>query len=102
MSGTAHQHDPRFGRWMGSMWLYTVLRFGLFFALWGVVYLLGLRGLLAPTVALILSVPLSYVLLAKPRAAFAAQIEARVNAHRASRAELDNKLDPGNEADSAP
>ena len=79
------------------MWLYTVLRFGMFFALWGIVYLLGLRGLLAPTVALFLSVPLSFVLLAKPRAAFAQQIEARIEAHRAARAELDSKLDPGNE-----
>jgi predicted lipid-binding transport protein (Tim44 family) len=88
---------PSFGRWMGSMWLYTALRFGLFFALWGIVYVLGLRGLLAPTVALILSVPLSFVLLAKPRAAFARQIEARIEAHRRAREELDRELDPGNE-----
>jgi uncharacterized protein DUF4229 len=86
-----------FGRWMGSMWLYTTLRFGLFFALWGIVYLLGLRGLLAPLVALLLSVPLAFVLLAGPRAAFAAQLEARVNAHREARAELDKELDPGND-----
>lgn len=89
--------EPSFGRWMGSMWLYTTLRFGLFFLLWGIVYLLGLRSLVAPLVAVLLSVPLSFVLLAKPRAAFAAQLEARVNARRDARAELDKELDPGNE-----
>jgi hypothetical protein len=89
--------QPTFGRWMSSMWLYTLLRFGLFFALWGIVYLLGLHGLVAPFVAVLLSVPLSFVLLAKPRAAFAAQLEARVNAHRAARANLDKELDPGND-----
>lgn len=74
------------------MWLYTVLRFGLFFALWGVIYLLGLNGLAAAALALVLSIPLSYVLLAKPRAAFAAQIEARMNARRAQQEQLDRRL----------
>jgi hypothetical protein len=86
--------ESTFGRWMGSMWLYTVLRFALFFALWGIVLLLGLRGLFAAFVALVLSVPLSFVLLAKPRAAFARQIEARVEARRVERAKLDAELDP--------
>jgi predicted lipid-binding transport protein (Tim44 family) len=97
MSEPATPQQSGFGRWMGSMWLYTLLRFGLFFALWGIVYLLGLRGLFAPLLALVLSVPLSFVLLAKPRAAFARQIEARIDAHRTTRAELDKELDPGNE-----
>ena len=59
-----------FAGWMGSMWLYTVLRFALFFALWGIV-----------------------VLLARPRAAFARQLEARVDARRQARVELDSQLD---------
>jgi hypothetical protein len=82
---------------MGSMWLYTVLRFGLFFALWGILVLVGLHGLFAALVALILSVPLSLVLLSKPRARFTSQLEARVQARRQDRAHLDAELDPGNE-----
>jgi hypothetical protein len=78
---------------MGSMWLYTVLRFGLFFALWAVLYLLGLGGFFAPALALVLSVPLSFVLLARPRARFTRQLEARLASHRAERADLDARLD---------
>jgi hypothetical protein len=89
--------QPSFAGWMGSMWLYTVLRFGLFFALWGVVELVGLHGLFAAFVALVLSVPLSLVLLAKPRAKFTRQLEARVNARKQERAELDAQLDPDND-----
>jgi hypothetical protein len=85
--------QPSFAGWMGSMWLYTGLRFGMFFALWGILYLLGLGGFVAPLVALVLSVPLSLVLLAKPRAAFTRQLEARIEAHKAARAQLDARLD---------
>lgn len=91
-------HDPAkgtaFGRWMSSMWLYTLLRFSLFFALWGILLLVGLGGYFAALIALVLSVPLSIVLLAKPRRAFTAQLEARVQAQRERRTELDKKLDP--------
>ena len=67
-SGDATQpKEVSFGGWMGSMWLYTGLRFGLFFALWGIVLLTGVGTLLAAIIALVLSVPLSLVLLAKPR-----------------------------------
>jgi len=75
------------------MWLYTILRFGLFLALWGLLYLAGLHSLLGPLIAAALSVPLSFVLLAVPRARFAANIEQRVNAHRESRADFDARLD---------
>ena len=87
-------HKSTFGSWMGSMWLYTILRFGLFFVLWGLMVLLGLHGFAAPVVALVLSIPLSFVLLAAPRARFAANLEARVNEHRRARADLDDSLDP--------
>ncbi len=90
--------QPTFAGWMGSMWLYTTLRFGLFFGLWGLLVVVGLRGYIAAVVAVLLSLPLSYVLLARPRARFAANIEQRVNAHREDRAALDQKLsgeDPG-------
>jgi hypothetical protein len=86
--------QPTFGRWMGSMWLYTILRFGLFFALWGILYLVGLHGFVAPVVALLLSVPLSFVLLAKPRAAFSRQLELRLDQRRQAREALDAELDP--------
>ena len=83
-----------FGAWMGSMWLYTILRFGLFFALWGLMLLAGLKDLMAALVALLLSVPLSFVLLAVPRARFAANIEARVADRKAERERISTELDP--------
>lgn len=83
---------PSFRRSMGAMWLYTVLRFGLFFLLFGLLWLVGVKGYLGAVLALVLSVPLSYVLLAKPRAAFAEVLEQRVNARRARQTDLDAKL----------
>lgn len=80
------------------MWLYTILRFGLFFALWGILELVGVHGYLAPILALVLSVPLSFVLLARPRAAFTRQLEARLDQRRTDRADLDSRLEP-NEPD---
>jgi O-antigen ligase len=85
---------PSFANWMGSLWLYTILRFAMFFALWGLVLLAGLGGLFAAFLALVLSVPLSLVLLARPRARVAANLEQRVNAHRAARTQLDERLNP--------
>ena len=90
---------PSFSNWIGSLWLYTILRFGMFFALWGLLLLAGLGGLFAALVALVLSIPLSLVLLARPRARVAANLEQRVNAQRAARAELDQRLDPEPEED---
>jgi hypothetical protein len=84
---------------MGSLWGYTLLRFGMFFALWGILLLVGLDGFLAAIVALVLSIPLSLVLLAGPRNRVAQQIEARVAASRAAREELDHRLDPKREDD---
>ncbi|MDP9094067.1 MAG: DUF4229 domain-containing protein, partial [Actinomycetota bacterium] len=78
--------SPSFSTWMGSMWLYTVLRFGLFLVLWGLLYAAGLSGLIGALLAALLSVPLSYVLLARPRARLAATVEQRVAAQRAARA----------------
>ncbi len=91
--------EPHFGRWMGSMWLYTALRFGLFFALWGILVLVGFSGLFAALLALVLSVPLSLVLLRKPRNAFTAQLQARVDARNAARADLDARLQDESRAD---
>jgi Protein of unknown function (DUF4229) len=88
-------NQPSFAGWMSSMWLYTVLRFGLFFALWGILELLGVHGFLAPIVALVLSVPLSFVLLAKPRAMFTRQLEARIEQRKQQRATFDARLESG-------
>lgn len=87
---------PSFARWMGSLWGYTILRFAMFFALWGILLLVGLSGFLAALVALVLSVPLSLVLLAGPRRRVAENIEARVSTARESRRTLDERLDPNN------
>ena len=86
--------SPSFGSWIGSLWLYTLLRFGLFFVLWGLILLAGLGGFVAVLLALVLSVPLSFALLARPRARVAANIQQRVDAQRAARADLDKRLDP--------
>lgn len=90
---------PKFASYMGSMWLYTILRFALFFALWAILVLVGLTGLFAALVAVVLSVPLSLVLLARPRARFAAHLEARVNAARDARTKLDDELAGDDEPD---
>ncbi|WP_375486577.1 DUF4229 domain-containing protein [uncultured Jatrophihabitans sp.] len=90
--------EPTFRGWMGSMWLYTLLRFGLFGALWGILYLCGVPVFISALIGLVLSVPLSLVLLAKPRARFTAQLEARVNSRIVERADLDTQLDPDADA----
>jgi len=86
--------QPTFARWMGSMWLYSILRFGLFFALWGILELVGLHGLFAALVALFVSIPIALVLLQRPRAAVAGNIEQRINARKNARQDLDARLDP--------
>lgn len=88
-----------FTAWMGSLWGYTILRFGMFFVLWGLLVLVGLNGLFGALLALVLSVPLSLVLLAGPRARVARQVEARVEASRAARHDLDKRLDPTQDQD---
>ncbi|HEY2297249.1 MAG TPA: DUF4229 domain-containing protein [Jatrophihabitans sp.] len=93
---------PSFANWMGSLWGYTILRFGMFFALWGLLVLVGLTGLFAALVALALSVPLSLVLLAGPRARVAQNVEQRVEASRAARRDLDQRLDPTEDRDDHP
>jgi hypothetical protein len=78
---------------MGALWLYTILRFTLFVVIWGLLYLCGLGGFLSAIIALLLSLPLSYVLLARPRALLSATIEQRLQARAVRRSELDSELD---------
>jgi len=89
---SAELRRPSPGQTLGAMWLYTVLRFGLFLALWGLLWLARVPGLLAATIALVLSIPLSYILLRKQRARLAANLEARVTARQAHRHDLDSQL----------
>ncbi len=83
---------PSAGQTLAAMWLYTVLRFALFLALWGLLYLARVPNLLAATIALVLSIPLSYILLRKQRARLAANLEARVAARQARSHDRDAKL----------
>ncbi len=83
---------PAFRRSLTVFWVYTLLRFGLFGALFAIMWLLGAGGFIGAIIALALSVPLSWVLLARPRRAFAANIEQRVNARVVRKAEFDAQL----------
>jgi hypothetical protein len=83
---------PSFGRSLGLFWLYTLLRFGLFGALWLILWLVGVGWLIAAAIAVVLSIPLSWVLLARPRQAFAANIEQRVNFRVANSAAFTDRL----------
>jgi uncharacterized protein DUF4229 len=83
---------PSPGQTLGAMWLYTVLRFGLFLALWGLLWVARVPGLLAGTIAVVLSIPLSYILLRRQRARLAANLEARVTARQTHRHDLDAQL----------
>jgi hypothetical protein len=80
------------GRTLGAMWLYSALRFGLFFALWGILYLVGVPVFFAALIGLALSIPLSLVLLAKPRAAMSANLEQRLTQRREQADDLDARL----------
>jgi hypothetical protein len=74
------------------MWLYTVLRFAVFLALWGLLYVAKVPGFLAAIIALALSIPLSFVLLRRPRERMARNLEQRVEYRKAKSHELDEKL----------
>lgn len=77
------------------MWLYSLLRFGVFFILFGVLWAARVPTLFAGAIAVFLSVPLSYVLLAKPRQRLADNLEQRVQARQARGRDLDEKLSGG-------
>ena len=88
----SERQPPSPGQTMGAMWLYTVLRFGLFLALWGLLWLARVPGLLAGLIAIVLSVPLSYVLLRKQREKVAMNLEQRLTARQARTHDIDAKL----------
>jgi hypothetical protein len=61
-------------------------------------WLVGVRGLLAWAIAAVLSVPLSLVLLARPRDAFARTLEEGVSTRREAKASRSAKLEDAGEA----
>jgi O-antigen ligase len=83
---------PTAGQTLGAMWLYTLLRFGLFLVLWALLWLARVPGLLAGLIAVVLSVPLSYVLLRRQRERVAANLEQRITARQARQQQFDARL----------
>lgn len=77
---------------LGAMWLYTLLRFGLFLLLWTLLWLARVPGLLAALIALVLSVPLSFVLLRRQRERMAENLEQRIAARQAEQHQFDTRL----------
>ena len=86
---------PTPGQTLGAMWLYTLLRFGLFLVLWGLLWLARVAGLLAGLIAVVLSVPLSYVLLRRQRERVAVNLEQRIMARQARQQQFDARLSGG-------
>jgi Protein of unknown function (DUF4229) len=80
------------GHPLAALWVYTLLRIALFGALVGLLWLFGVRGLLGAVIALVLSVPLSFLLLARPRQALVAGVTGQVEARRVRTSELDVRL----------
>jgi hypothetical protein len=78
-------------------WVYSLARVTLFLVLWGLLWLFGLGGLIGAAVALLLSIPLSFVLLARPRAAMTASMMERLNVRQERTAALDDELSGGEE-----
>lgn len=56
-------------------WIYTGMRLALLLAIFGVLWLCGLGGFVGAAVALLLTIPLSYVVLGRPRAAMVASMD---------------------------
>lgn len=88
---------PSAGASLRAMWLYTLLRFGVFFVLWGLLWVARVPGFLAAVIALVLSIPLSFVLLGRQRQRLADNLEQRVEARKARTRDLDQKLSGGDE-----
>jgi hypothetical protein len=72
--------------------VYTAGRVLVLFAAAVLLYVVGLRGFLLAASALLVSLPVSYLLLARQRLAFGADIERRVSERRARRADLRARL----------
>jgi Protein of unknown function (DUF4229) len=72
--------------------IYTAGRILVFVVLGGLLWLAGLRGFLLVFAALLLSVPVSYFLLARQRNALAADVERTVTNRQSRRQNLRSQL----------
>lgn len=77
---------------MKSTAVYTAGRVLVFAVLAALCWLVGLRGFLLVVAALVLSIPVSWFLLARQREAMAADVERRVTERQSRRADLRSQL----------
>ncbi len=77
---------------MRSFFLYTAGRLLVLFAVAAVLYALGLRGFVLGAFAVLISLPVAYVLLARQRRALGAEVERRVETRRARKTDLRSQL----------
>jgi hypothetical protein len=71
---------------------YTAGRLLVLLAVAALLYALGLRGFLLAAVALLVSLPVSYLMLRRQRQAFGEDIERRIERRRARRGDLRSEL----------
>jgi hypothetical protein len=72
--------------------VYTAARLLVFAGVAALLFVVGLRGFVLVFAALLVSLPVSYVLLARIRAEFAADVERRLAERRAHREDLRSRL----------
>jgi len=72
--------------------VYTAGRLLVFLGAAAILYVVGLQGFVLVLAALLLSLPLSFLLLARPRAALGAEVERRMAQRRARREDLRTRL----------
>lgn len=73
---------------MRSLSVYLVGRLAIFALLAGLLYLIGLRSFYLLLAALLLSVPISVLVLKRPRQSLSGDIERRLDRRRADRRDL--------------
>jgi hypothetical protein len=72
--------------------VYTACRAAIFVVLTGLLWFVGLDGLVLVLAALVLSLPVSYLLLARQRAELSRQIERRMDQRRSRRESFRSRL----------
>ncbi len=77
---------------MRAFLTYTVARLAVFAVVATVLYFVGLRSFVLVALALLVSLPLSYVLLRRQREALSTEVERRVDGRRQRRTELRDQL----------
>ena len=77
---------------MSAFAVYTAGRVLVFVGVAALLFATGLRGFVLVLAALLVSLPVSYVVLARPREHFAADVERRLAERRARREDLRSRL----------